>query len=110
MRAISFTTADKYRKNAKWHNDIAIEILKIRLNCIIDATSKEHVHRRGNTTIYQFGSCLLFVKGNIISDIRWTGRDEMALPVEQKRLTALFVRNGLHYRGYKYADETIRMS
>ena len=70
MRAISLSTIDKYRKNAIHDANIPTDVLKIRLNCLIDAVSPKHIYTRGNATVYQFGSCLLYVSDNIITDIR----------------------------------------
>ena len=102
MRAVSLTTIDKYRKNALHDKYITEEVLKIRLNCLIDATSQKHIFTRGNNTVYQFGSCLLYVSNNIITDIRWTGEKETPTISEAKKMREFFLKNGLNKRGNRF--------
>lgn len=109
MRAVSITTENRYRNNAKRHNDIPHDVLKVRLNCLINATDREHVYKRGNATVYQFGSCLLSVTGNIITNIRWTGNNESPSSQEQYRLKTWFLRYGLTSDGSRFAHATRQM-
>lgn len=52
MKAISISTIEKYRKNAKHDSKIPNDVLKIKLNCLIDSVRKDHILTRGNTLIY----------------------------------------------------------
>lgn len=104
MKALSLTTINKYRKNAKHDSDIDIDVLKIRLNCLIDAVDNEHIRRSGNTVIYKFGECSLYVTNNIVTDIRWNENTLGPTSREQKRLIGLYLRNGLNKRGNKIVE------
>lgn len=97
MKAISISTIEKYRKNEK-HDS---KILKTKLNCLIDSVRKDHILTRGNTLIYQFGNCLIYVSNNIITDIRWTDEKKYPTKDETERMTSLFLENGLDKRGKK---------
>lgn len=105
MRAISLSTLDKYKRNALHDANITNDVLKVKLNCLIDATAYKHRTKRGNATIYQFGSCLLHVTGNIITDIRWTGEKESPALYEVKKMKELFLLNGLNKKGNKFVEQ-----
>ncbi len=101
MKAISISTIEKYRKNAKHDSKIPNDVLKIKLNCLIDSVRKDHILTRGNTLIYQFGNCLIYVSNNIITDIRWTDEKKYPTKDETERMTSLFLENGLDKRDKK---------
>ena len=105
MKTISLSTLDKYRKNATHDINIPNDVLKIKLNCLIDAVNKEHIFTRGNFIVYQFGNCLFYVTDNIIANIRWM--EEKCTPngYEIKKMTKLFIKNGLNKKGNKFAEE-----
>lgn len=104
MRAISLSTLDKYRRNAIHDVNIPNDVLKVKLNCLIDATAYKHISKRGNAVVYQFGSCLLHVSDNIITDIRWTGEKESPAVYEVKKMTELFLHNGLNKKGNRFVE------
>lgn len=105
MRAISISTIDKYRRNAIHDSKIPNDVLKIKLNCLIDAVKEEHISTRGNSKVYQFGSCLLYVSDDIITDIRWTHEKRYPTKDETQRMTTLFLSNGLNKKGTKFEKD-----
>lgn len=104
MRAISLSTLDKYRKNAKHDKNIPNDVLKVKLNCLIDAVGKENISHRGDLAIYQFGNCIFHVKNNIITDIRWTEEDKTPNEYEIKRMITYYIQNGLNKKGNKFVE------
>ena len=104
MRAISLSTLDKYRKNAKHDKNIPNDVLKVKLNCLIDAVGKENIITRGDVSTYQFGTCIFHVRDNIITDIRWENEDRKPNEFEIKRMITLYIRNGLNKNGNKFID------
>ena len=107
MRAVSLSTINKYRKNARYDRNIPDDVLKVKLNCLINAVEKEHIYSRGSATVYQFGSCLFYVIDNIITDIRWTEeRTEKPNDYEINRMIRLYLSNGLNCSGKRFVDKT----
>lgn len=102
MKAISISAIEKYRKNAKHDAKIPHDVLKIKLNCLINSVGKEHIFTRGNVSIYQFGNCLIYVSNNIITDIRWTDEKKYPTKEETESMTSLFLENGLDKKGKKF--------
>lgn len=102
MKAISISAIEKYRKNAKHDAKIPHDVLKIKLNCLIDSVRKEHIFTRGSVSIYQFGNCLIYVSNNIITDIRWKDEKKYPTKEETERMTSLFLENGLDKKGKKF--------
>lgn len=106
MRAVSLSAINKYRKNAKHDKNIPDDVLKVKLNCLINAVEKEHIYSRGSAIVYQFGSCLLYVTDNIISDVRWTEeRNEQPTNYEVSRMTRLYILNGLNSSGKRFVHK-----
>ena len=100
IRGLSLTTIDNYRKKAKHYDEnMPMEVLKIRLNCFVYATSPEHISSFCGTTMYQFGSCVLSVENDIIKNIHW--KQEKSKPTEEelKNMTRLFRSYGLNHKG-----------
>ena len=105
MRAISLNTLDKYRKYAKHDKNIPNDVLKIKLNCLIDSVEKEHIYNRNPFIVYQFGSCLFYTTDNIISDIRWSDLDNHPTNYEVDKMLKLFSKNGLNKKGNKFLKQ-----
>lgn len=102
MKSISITTLNNYKNKAIHDKNIPNDILKIRLNCLIEAVDKEHIKDNCTYISYKFGNCIFEVKNNIISNIRWDdSKDEPTLK-EIKRMIFLFNKYGLNQRGNKY--------
>ena len=68
MRSISITALSKYRKFAIHDKNVPDDILKIKLNCLIDATDESHIFVCGNTKTHTFGNCSFIIVENIIKD------------------------------------------
>ena len=80
MRAISITAMNQYRKNAKHNNDLPNDVLKARINCLLEAS--ENVYPTIGGTIYKFGSCKIKVDYNdIIISITWANENQNHLRV-----------------------------
>ena len=105
MRAMSLTTLNKYRKNAKHDKNIPDDVLKIKLNCLIDSVENRHIHNRGNVTVYQFGNCVFYVTENIITDIKWKTDDDYPSNYEVDRMVKLFLKNGLNKKGNRFVKD-----
>ena len=104
MRALSISAIDNYRKNAKQHADIDLDVLKIRINCLVDACETSKNSLRGK--IYQFGKCVITVNDmNIITDIKWT--DEKARPSNHEvgKLKHLYKVRGLNSQGSAFLNK-----
>ena len=105
MRAISVGVYYKYRTRAKQSNNVGDDVLKTRLNCLVDATSKDHIYYVGNSTAYKFGNCVLYVMYGIIYDIRWMRENRNPTRLESNRLRLLFMQNGLNMKGTKFVHK-----
>lgn len=105
MRAISVGVYFKYRARARNSSSTEDDVLKVKLNCLVDATSKEHIRKVGNSTVYQFGNCVLYVMYGIIYDIRWMKENRNPSRFESNKMRLLFMQNGLNMRGNKFVQK-----
>lgn len=106
MRSISITALNKYRNFAIHDRKINDEILKVKLNCLIDATDENHTKISGRTKTYTFGSCSFITVDNIIKDIRWNTDKIVPDTSEVKKMITLFIRNGLNKKGNKFVENS----
>lgn len=104
MRSITITALNKYRKFASHDRKITDEVLKVKLNCLIDATDENHMTINGRTKIYTFGSCSFITVDNIIKDIRWSTDKTVPDISEVRKMITLFIRNGLNKKGNKFVE------
>lgn len=101
MKSLSTNALDKYRKYAKRDKNIPNDVLKIKLNCLIGAVEKSHIRKTSSCIIYQFGSCLIHVNGNIITNLRWTETENHPTNYEIAKMLQLFSENSLNKNGNK---------
>jgi hypothetical protein len=104
MRALSLTAIEQYRKNAKNNANLDLDILKLKINALISASSNVYPVPFG--TIYQFGSCKIKVNlDDIVTSITWTSEKIDPSPIEIKRLETYNLRYGLDKRGNRFATK-----
>lgn len=97
MYSLSVNAINQYRKGAKRGADIPVDILKIKLNCLCQAGREINTY---NGKQYDFGSCVIEVKNNIITKIYWDDKRNPNVPQWRgTKLRKLFNSHGLDKTG-----------
>lgn len=102
--ALSVNAANDYKKNSKHSGDISVDVLKAKLNCMIEASEK-HVQNIGATS-YIFGRCSIRVTNTgVIKSIQWKKNRVAASNKEIHTLKCLYRKVGLNSSGTEFKKE-----
>ena len=104
MKAITYKALQQYRNGAKKNKNLDSGILRVKLNCLINAS--EHVSTTVGGTIYQFGNCKIKVDtNNLIVEISWIDDHIEPDTSEAVKLLGFYKHNGMNRAGTRYIKE-----
>lgn len=104
QRAISVTAVRDYRTGAYNDKNLDVEVLKIKINCLIDSST--HVTFCTCGKRYVFGSCCIEVdRENRIRSIEWLKEKKSPDGREISNLKRNYLNSGLNQRGTRFTTE-----
>jgi hypothetical protein len=105
IRAISITAYRQFRNGAKQNVNIDYEILKLRLNSIIDSVDQTNISFYSGGKKYRFGNCVFKVDtNNYIRGIYWPTDDLKPTRNEIVQLESNYRKRGLNKRGTQFLN------
>jgi hypothetical protein len=108
IRPISVTAIRDYHNSAYNQVNITDEILKLKINCLIDASEHKQFVTCG--TAYRFGSCIIETdRQDRIRSIKWTKERKLPDRRELTNLSKAYLSCGLDKDGKRFLTEEERI-